>query len=207
MKRLVLLSVSLIFSLLSATAQNKVAVKQDAEKIEYNPMIFGAFLEHFDNQVYGGIFCPGSPLSDEDGFRTDVIDAVREMRVPIVRWPGGCFVSAYHWKDGVGPDRQSVWAKAWQVEDPNTFGTDEFVKWCRKAGCEPYICTNAGTGTMEEMSDTMRQLTSSLNEIDELIRLSTEDFGGIVEKINEGTGFSENIHSDATKIGDDAFSE
>ncbi len=138
---------------LAVTAQNTATVRPGAERIEYNPMIFGAFLEHFDTQVYGGVFCPGSPLSDEDGFRKDVIEAVREMKVPIVRWPGGCFVSAYHWKDAVGPDRQSVFDKAWQVEDPNTFGTDEFVKWCRKAGCEPYICTNAGTGTMEEMSD------------------------------------------------------
>ena len=137
----------------AAYAQNTTTVRPGAERIEYNPMIFGAFLEHFDNQVYGGIFSPGSPLSDEDGFRKDVIEAVRELKVPIVRWPGGCFVSAYHWQDGVGPDRQSTWAKAWQVEDPNTFGTDEFVKWCRKVGCEPFICTNAGTGTMEEMSD------------------------------------------------------
>ena len=153
MERRILAAVTAMFMILSMSAQNRMEVRPGADKIEYNPMIFGAFLEHFDDQVYGGIFSPGSPLADEDGFRTDVIEAVREMKVPIVRWPGGCFVSAYHWKDGVGPDRQSVWAKAWQVEDPNTFGTDEFVKWCRKAGCEPYICTNAGTGTMEEMSD------------------------------------------------------
>ena len=136
-----------------ASAQNSFSVKPGAERSEYNPMLFGAFLEHFDNQVYGGVFCPGSPLADEDGFRKDVIEAVKELKVPIVRWPGGCFVSAYHWKDAVGPNRQAVWDKAWQVEDPNTFGTDEFVKWCRKVGCEPFICTNAGTGTMEEMSD------------------------------------------------------
>ncbi len=73
--------------------------------------------------------------------------------MPIVRWPGGCFVSSYHWVDGVGPERTPAYDKAWNVEDPNTFGTDEYVKWCRKVGCEPYICTNAGTGTAEEMSD------------------------------------------------------
>ena len=153
MKRLLILILSLLAAWQGLSAQNTARVRAGAERIVYNPMIFGGFLEHFDTQVYGGVYCPGSPLSDEDGFRKDVLEAVRELKVPIVRWPGGCFVSAYHWKDGVGPDRQSVWDKAWQVEEPNTFGTDEFVKWCRKAGCEPYICTNAGTGTMEEMSD------------------------------------------------------
>ena len=126
---------------------------KDAKAIKYSPMIFGQFIEHHDRQVYGGLFWPGHPLSDEDGFRKDVIEALREIKVPIVRWPGGCFVSAYHWKCGVGPKRQPMWDKAWEVEDPNTFGTDEYVKWCRKVGCEPYICTNAGSGNEEEMSD------------------------------------------------------
>ena len=124
-----------------------------AKAAKYDPMIFGHFIEHFDNQVYGGIFEPDSPLSDADGFRKDVIDALREIKCPIVRWPGGCYVSDYHWKCGVGKNRRPMWNKAWAVEDPNTFGTDEYVKWCRKVGCEPYICTNAGTGDEEEMSD------------------------------------------------------
>jgi alpha-N-arabinofuranosidase len=124
-----------------------------ASPMKYNPMIFGHFIEHFDNQVYGGLYWPGSPFSDEDGFRKDVIKALREIKCPIVRWPGGCYVSDYHWKCGVGPNRQPMWNKAWGVEDPNTFGTDEYIKWCRKVGCEPYICTNAGTGNEEEMSD------------------------------------------------------
>lgn len=132
---------------------NSVRVNNDAPKIEYNKMIFGQFLEHFDNQVYGGIYDPDSKFADEDGFRTDVIEALREIKTPIVRWPGGCFVSTYHWLDGVGSDRQPVYDKTWQVEDPSTFGTDEYIKWCRKVGCEPYICTNAGTGIPEEMSD------------------------------------------------------
>lgn len=132
---------------------NTSCIQRDVPKIKYNPMIFGQFIEHFDRQVYNGIYCPGNALSDEDGFRTDVIAALKELRVPIVRWPGGCFASSYHWYYGVGPQRTPVWDKTWQVLEPNTFGTDEYVKWCRKVGCEPYICTNAGTGTMEEMSD------------------------------------------------------
>lgn len=132
---------------------NRFSVLPDAEIITYNRMLFGQFIEHFHRQVYGGIFDPGSELSDKNGFRMDVIEAMRELKVPIVRWPGGCFASAYHWYDGVGGKRVATYDKAWKVEDPNTFGTDEFVLWCRKTGAEPYLCTNAGTGTAEEMSD------------------------------------------------------
>ena len=120
-----------------------------------DPMIYGHFIEHFHRQIYGGVYDPGNPLSDEDGLRTDVLSAMRQIKVPILRWPGGCFVSSYHWMDGVGPERVPVFDKAWRVEEPNTFGTDEYIKMCRKIGCEPYICTNAGTGTAEEMSDWM----------------------------------------------------
>ena len=130
-----------------------VAVDTSVKARPYSNLLFGGFLEHFHRQIYGGIYEPGSPLADAKGFRKDVIAAIKELRTPIVRWPGGCFVSAYHWKDGVGKDRQPSFDKAWGVEDPNTFGTDEFVEWCRLGGIEPYICGNAGTGTPEEMSD------------------------------------------------------
>lgn len=136
-------------------AQNSVKVASGQTYIQYDHKIFGQFIEHFDNQVYGGIFEPGSPLSDEKGFRKDVIEALKDIKTGIVRWPGGCFASTYHWMDGVGKDRQPTYDKTWQVEDPNTFGTDEFVEWCRRIGAEPFICTNAGTGTPEEMSDWM----------------------------------------------------
>lgn len=99
------------------------------------------------------IYDPSHPLADEDGLRTDILDAMRRIKVPVLRWPGGCFVSSYHWKDAAGPQRKPLFDKAWRVEDPNTFGTDEYIRLCRKVGCEPYICTNAGTGTAEEMSD------------------------------------------------------
>lgn len=118
-----------------------------------NEMIYGHFIEHFHRQIYGGVYDPGNPLSDEDGLRKDVLEAMRGIKVPVLRWPGGCFVSSYNWKKAVGPKRTPFFDKAWRVEDPNTFGTDEYVKMCRKIGCEPYICTNAGTGTAEEMSD------------------------------------------------------
>src|SRR4051794_41195505 len=89
-------------------------------RVRYDPMLFGHFVEHFHRQVYGGIFDPGSELSDERGFRLDVIEAMRELRAPVVRWPGGCFVSAYHWLDGVGPQRRPAYDKAWRGGGPPT---------------------------------------------------------------------------------------
>jgi alpha-N-arabinofuranosidase len=138
---------------LSDQAEAIITIDTDAPSVPYSPMLFGGFIEHFQHQIYGGLFQPGSPLSDENGFRKDVIEAMRELKLSIVRWPGGCFASGYHWKDGVGTTRKTVADPVWGVEDPNTFGTDEFVEWCRLVGCEPYICTNAGNGTPEEMRD------------------------------------------------------
>ncbi|UCD52368.1 MAG: hypothetical protein JSW27_06970 [Phycisphaerales bacterium] len=123
----------------------------DAETTPYSPMIFGGFLEHFGRQIYGGVFEPGSSLADENGLRKDVVKALRELKVPIVRWPGGCYVSGYHWEDGVGKSRTPTDDMAWGVIEPHTFGTDEFVALCRLLGWEPYICNNAGNGTVEEM--------------------------------------------------------
>lgn len=116
-------------------------------------MLYGHFLEHFHRQIYGGIYDPESRFSDEDGFRTDVLEALKRITPPIIRWPGGCYVSAYDWKKGVGKTRVPAFDKAWRVEESHKFGTDEFIKLCRKLGCEPYICTNAGTGSAEDMSD------------------------------------------------------
>jgi alpha-N-arabinofuranosidase len=118
-----------------------------------DPLFYGYFLEHFHRQVYGGVYDPASPFADTNGFRQDVLEAIRRLRPSVIRWPGGCFVSAYHWTDGIGPARKPVFDKAWRVEEPNTFGTDEFITFCRLVGAEPYLCTNAGTGTPEEMSD------------------------------------------------------
>ena len=92
--------------------------------------IFGQFIEHLGRCIYGGIFEEGSPLSDERGFRRDVLEALREFRMPVLRWPGGNFVSGYHWLDGVGPveQRPRRIELAWHGEEPNRFGTDEFIE-------------------------------------------------------------------------------
>lgn len=113
--------------------------------------LFGSFIEHLGRAVYGGIYEPDSKFADADGFRKDVLEVIRNAGVPIIRYPGGNFVSGYHWLDGVGPkkDRPRVLDKAWNSIDTNQFGTNEFITWCRAAGCEPLFGTNLGTGTPE----------------------------------------------------------
>ncbi len=126
-------------------------------------MIFGHFLEHFHRQIYGGIYDPGSRFADERGFRRDVIEALRQIKTPVIRWPGGCFVSAYPWKKGVG-ERVPYYDKAWRVEEPNSFGTDEFIAFCREVGAAPFICANAGTGSPEDMSDWVEYCNLDIGE-------------------------------------------
>ena len=117
--------------------------------------IFGGFVEHLGRCVYGGIFEPGSPLSGPDGLRTDVLEASRRLRYSNVRYPGGNFVSAYRWRDGVGPveDRPVRSDPAWNAIEPNTFGTNEFIGFCRRLGAEPYLVVNCGDGDMREARD------------------------------------------------------
>ena len=130
----------------------KYRINPQRSRAAVSPMIYGSFIEHHHRQVYGGIYDPGSKFADEDGFRGDVIESIKQLKTPVIRWPGGCFVDDYHWKYGVGPDRIPSFDKNWKVEEPNTFGTDEFMKFCRKVGTEPYLCTNA-TATPEEAGE------------------------------------------------------
>jgi len=114
--------------------------------------LFGGFVEHLGHCIYGGLYEEGSPRSDQRGFRTDVLGLLRELRPGVLRWPGGNFVSNYHWQDGIGPaaGRPRRPELAWGGEEPNTFGTDEFLGYCAELGTEPYICLNMGTGTLAE---------------------------------------------------------
>ena len=136
-----------------ATAKIKIDFDRKIGAIDRN--IYGNFTEHLGRCIYGGIYEEGSSLSDSDGFRKDVLDAVRGMHVSVLRWPGGNFSSGYNWKDGIGPKdaRPRRWDTAWQEEESNRFGTDEFIEYCRKLGVEPYICVNMGTGAMQDAAD------------------------------------------------------
>jgi len=114
--------------------------------------LFGSFIEHLGRAVYGGIYEPGHPTADEKGFRGDVIELVKELNVPIVRYPGGNFVSGYNWEDGVGPKemRPRKLELAWRTIETNQVGTDDFVEWCKKAGAEPMLAVNLGTRGPDE---------------------------------------------------------
>ncbi|MEX1254251.1 MAG: alpha-L-arabinofuranosidase C-terminal domain-containing protein [Dehalococcoidia bacterium] len=117
-----------------------------------DPRIYGYFIEHLGRCIYTGVFDPGSPLADERGFRRDVLEAARRLRPPVLRWPGGNFVSGYRWLDGVGPgpQRPSRPELAWRTTESNQFGTNEFIDYCRALDTEPYICVNMGDGSMRE---------------------------------------------------------
>jgi alpha-L-arabinofuranosidase len=114
--------------------------------------LFGSFLEHLGRAIYEGIYDPGSKLSDSNGFRTDVLAEIKKLGVPIVRYPGGNFVSGYNWLDGIGPkqDRPRVLDKAWNSMNSNQFGTNEFMAWCKAVGTEPLLGLNLGTGAPEQ---------------------------------------------------------
>ena len=114
--------------------------------------IYGSFIEHLGRAVYGGIFEPGHPAADENGFRKDVLDLVKKLNVPIVRYPGGNFVSGYNWEDGVGPveNRPKRLDLAWGTTEPNAFGTNEFMEWCKKANTQCMMAVNLGTRGADE---------------------------------------------------------
>ena len=120
-----------------------------------NRRTFGSFVEHVGRGVYSGIFEPGHPQADKDGYRRDVLELVREMGVSTVRYPGGNFVSGYRWEDGTGPHehRPSRLDLGWHCTEPNTFGTDEFLEWTELAGVEPMMAVNLGTRGIAEALD------------------------------------------------------
>jgi len=120
-----------------------------------DPRLYGSFIEHLGRAVYGGIYQPGHPTADQNGFRQDVIDLIRSADVPLVRYPGGNFVSGYNWQDGIGPQalRPRRAELAWQSIETNHFGTDEFIAWCKKAGTSPMLAVNLGTGTPDSARD------------------------------------------------------
>ncbi len=131
----------------------KIDLERRLGSIDRN--IFGGFAEHLGRCIYNGIFEPASPLADAQGIRTDVLAALRRLRMPLIRYPGGNFVSGYRWRDGVGPveARPARDDLAWGAIETNHFGTNEFISLCRKLGTEPYLVVNCGDGDMREARD------------------------------------------------------
>jgi hypothetical protein len=142
----------------------RARVKIDTERVigEIDPKIYGNFIEHLGRCIGGGVFEEGSPLSDSNGFRKDVMEAVRKLNVTQLRWPGGNFVSNYHWKDGIGPrdGRPRRLEMAWGTVETNRFGTHEFLQYAEMMKTEPYICVNLGTGTWTEAQQWVEYVNS-----------------------------------------------
>jgi alpha-N-arabinofuranosidase len=139
----------------AATPQARIKIDTERVTGQVDPNLFGNFTEHLGRCIYGGIFEENSPLSDADGYRKDVMDATRQLGVTLLRWPGGNFVSGYNWKDGIGPrDQRPVRPEgAWGSTESNRFGTNEFLNYCERLRVEPYICINAGLGTITDARD------------------------------------------------------
>ena len=130
----------------------KITLAKEFRIGEIDKRVYGSFIEHLGRAVYGGIYEPDHPTADENGFRKDVIDLVKKLNVPIVRYPGGNFVSGYNWEDGVGPveSRPKRLDLAWGTTEPNLFGTNEFLNWCKKADTQCMMAVNLGTRGPEE---------------------------------------------------------
>lgn len=125
----------------------RIVVDRDYVISRVDPRLYGAFVEHLGRVVYGGLYQPGHPCADAEGFRQDVLKLVRQIGVPICRYPGGNFVSGFDWEDSVGPDRRPSLNLAWDSIEPNTFGLHEFCSWAEKAGSEVLYAVNLGTRT------------------------------------------------------------
>jgi len=139
------------FAFAQARGPARTVVNRKRVRSVLDRRLLGSFLEHLGRAVYTGVYQPDSPLADPNGFRKDVIGEVRELGVPIIRYPGGNFVSGYNWLDGVGPkdQRPTVLERAWNSLETNQFGTNEFMDWCRLVETEPLLGFNLGTGTPE----------------------------------------------------------
>ncbi|GGH85901.1 alpha-N-arabinofuranosidase [Pullulanibacillus pueri] len=143
--------------------RNQMIINTDIEKGTINKNIYGQFSEHLGRCIYEGLWVgEDSPISNTKGIRNDVLEALKKLNIPVLRWPGGCFADEYHWKDGVGPreNRKRMVNTHWGgVVENNHFGTHEFLLLCELLECEPYICGNVGSGTVQEMSEWVEYMT------------------------------------------------
>ncbi|MEH7414454.1 alpha-N-arabinofuranosidase [Neobacillus drentensis] len=142
---------------------NNVIINADIQKGKINKNIYGHFAEHLGRCIYEGIWVgEDSSIPNTKGIRNDVLTALKNIKVPVLRWPGGCFADEYHWKDGIGPkeNRKRMVNTHWGgVVENNHFGTHEFMLLCELLECEPYICGNVGSGTVQEMSEWVEYMT------------------------------------------------
>lgn len=153
-----------VFSVVNVNSQNSIVLNADQGKDTINKNIYGHFAEHLGHCIYGGLYVGDNnkTIPNKDGIRLDVINALKKLKVPVLRWPGGCFADTYHWQDGVGPKNKrpsmlNIW---WgNVKEDNSFGSNEFLNMCELLGAEPYLSGNVGSGTPQELSDWIKYTT------------------------------------------------
>lgn len=165
MKTLFTLLFVLFIPCMVLSQSNTIVIHTDKPAHTISKHIYGQFSEHLGHGVYGGIWVgENSSIPNTRGIRNDVVQALKKIKVPNVRWPGGCFADEYHWMDGIGPrdKRPKMVNTNWGgVTEDNSFGTHEFMDFCEQLGCEPVICGNIGSGTVKEMADWVEYLTSA----------------------------------------------
>ena len=165
MKKLITSTLILAFVILNGSAQNTLVLKPGQADIKINKEIYGHFSEHLGTCIYEGIWVgEDSEIPNIKGYRLDVVEAMKELKVPVLRWPGGCFADTYHWMDGIGPreERPSIVNVHWGgVTEDNSFGTHEFLDFCELIGTEPYLSINVGSGTVREAAEWVEYVSSS----------------------------------------------
>ena len=173
MKKITLTLLAGVLAAVCASAQVQVKIHEEAENQPVIPAeIYGQFAEHLGRCIYDGIWVgPDSDIPNINGYRKDLVEALKELKVPVLRWPGGCFADEYHWKDGIGPkeNRPMMINNNWggTVED-NSFGTHEFFNLCELLECEPYLSGNVGSGSVEELAKWVEYITAEGGTLAEL---------------------------------------
>ena len=160
-----ILSIAVLALGIPLCAQTRIHVKDSDSSGNLIPAeIYGQFSEHLGTCIYGGIWVgPDSDIPNTKGYRTDVLEALRALDIPVLRWPGGCFADDYHWMDGIGPreKRARISNNNWgDILEDNSFGTHEFLDFCELIGCQPYISGNVGSGSVEELAKWVEYMTS-----------------------------------------------
>lgn len=141
-------------------SEHQAVIQTDIVKGTINKNIYGHFAEHLGRGIYEGIWVgTDSNIPNINGIRKDVLEALKQLNIPVLRWPGGCFADEYHWANGVG-DRKTMLNTHWGgTIESNEFGTHEFMMLCELLECEPYICGNVGSGTVQEMAEWIEYMT------------------------------------------------
>lgn len=205
MKRLfTTLTLAAAMSVGAMAEEATLTIHADQGKQKIYKEIYGQFAEHLGSCIYGGLWVgENSAIPNEKGYRTDVLNALKNLKVPVLRWPGGCFADEYHWMDGIGPkeNRPKMQNNNWggTIED-NSFGTHEFLNLCEMLGCEPYISGNVGSGTVEELAKWVEYMTSDGDTpMAKLRRQNGRDKAWKVKFLgvgNESWGCGGNMHPD-----------